>query len=113
MSGPLKPLARLGAGSGQPNMPTGEPPFVPLNPWGRPMPKFPAPDKEPRYQVVVRDKKRGNVETRVGPQMARESAEMLRLAIADQIKIGRETQWCDPVVVTLTPSLGRPVEGVF
>jgi hypothetical protein len=77
------------------------------------MPKFPEPDKEPRFQVVVRDKKRGNAETRIGPQMAREFAEMLCLTIANQIKIGREQQWTDPVVVQLTPALGRPVAGAF
>jgi hypothetical protein len=77
------------------------------------MPKLPEPDREPRFQVVVKDKKRGNAETRVGPQMAREFAEMLCLSIANQIKLGAEMQWSDPVVVQLTPALGRPVAGVF
>lgn len=111
MSKPPKPLVRFSGG--QPNMPRGEPPFIPLNPWGRPMPKFPEPDKEPRCQVVVRDRKRGNAEVRIGPQMAHEFAEMLRLTIAEQIRLGREKQWSNPVVVTLTPALGRPVAGVF
>lgn len=96
--GQHKLKARVGHGSGTL---VGEPGFVPLNPWGRPMPK---PVTQPRpvlYQVVVRDKERGNRELRVGPRMIREMASMLQIVIAEQISLGAEKRWSDPVVVAM------------
>lgn len=97
MAEALKPKLRVSGGT-----PAGFPDFVPLNPWGRPMPK---PEREPRpalFQVVVRDKKRGNKETRVGPQVAKEIAEMFCATIVQQIKSGAERQWTDPIVLQMT-----------
>lgn len=94
-----KPLLRVGVGSGQPNMPASEPPFVPLNPWGRDLPR---PVRAPRpvlYQIVVRDKRWGNRETPIFPRMEKEFAEMLRLKIVEQIGLGAETRWSSPVLV--------------
>lgn len=101
---PPKPLVRFSGGT-----PNGYPDFVPLNPWGRGFPKPPRPEKPDLYQVVVKDKAKGNVEVPVGPKWGHEFAEMVRLAIANEIKLGRERRWTDPVVVKIQPDLGRPV----
>lgn len=50
----------------------------------------------------MRDKKRGNKETRVGPQVAKEIAEMFCATIVQQIKSGAERQWTDPIVLQMT-----------
>jgi hypothetical protein len=102
-----KPLMRVSGG--QPNMPRGEPEFVPLNPWGRGFPAPPRPEKPPLYQVVVRDKRDANKEVHVGPKMGPQYAELLRMAIARQIGSGAERRWSDPVVVCVTPDMGRLV----
>lgn len=83
--------------------PAGYPDFVPLNPWGRGFPKPPRPIKRDVFQVVVRDRRDGNKELRVGPRWeGREHAEMLCLAIAEQIALGAERRWVDPVVVPMS-----------
>lgn len=104
---PARPLARVSGGG--PNMPRGEPEFVPLNPWGRGFPAPPRPAKPPLYQVVVRDKRDGNRELRVGPQMGAQYAELLRMAIERQIGLGAERRWSNPVVICVTPDMGRLV----
>jgi hypothetical protein len=97
-----KPLLNIGAGSGQPNMPAGEPPFVPINAWGRLPPK---PTRQPRpalYQVWVRDTRRGNQPMGIGPKMIKDMADRLCSAIRGQIALGAEKQWIDPVVVMMS-----------
>lgn len=106
------PKARLniGLGSGQPNAPASEPLFVPMNPWGRAMPKPPRPERRQLYQVVIRDKGDGYREKRVGPACeGPEAANAFCLTIADQIALGRETTWESPRVVMLIPDKGKPV----
>lgn len=105
----LRPMLDIGPGSGQPNMPKDEPPFVPLNPWGRGFPAPPRPERQPLCQVVVNDLRDGNKEKRIGPAMGREYAEMLCLTIGDQIKLGRERAWERPRVIALIPDKGKPV----
>jgi hypothetical protein len=102
-----KPLVRFSGG--QPNMPRGEPEFVPLNPWGRGFPAPPRPEKPPLYQVVVRDKRDGNKELRVGPQMGHQYAELMRLAIEQQIGLGAERRWSNPTLICVTPEMGKLV----
>ena len=103
------PKASVRASGGTP---AGFPDFVPLNPWGRAMPAPPRRERPDLYQVVVRDRQRGNKEVRVGPQMARDHCETIRAAIDTQICLGREKRWFDPVIVKSTAALGRPVLGV-
>lgn len=98
-----KPLVRASGGT-----PAGFADFVPLNPWGRPMPKPVRPPRPMLYQVVVRDKARGNREVRVGPQWPRELAEMLCLTIANQIRLGAERRWSEPVIIAMPATLGTP-----
>lgn len=95
----LKPSITVGHGSGQP---AGMPDFYPVNPWGRDMPKPERPPRPPLYQVVVLDKRRGNAETRVGPMCPHENAAMLCEAINQQIALGAEKQWTDPIVLKMT-----------
>ena len=82
--------------------PAGYPDFVPLNPWGRGFPKPDRPPKPPLYQVVVLDKRNGNKETRIGPMMQFEFAEIFRHAVAEQVASGAEKQWTDPIVLKMT-----------
>lgn len=99
---PAKPLVRFSGGT-----PAGMPDFVPLNPWGRGFPKelLNRPPRPVLCQVIVRDRKNGNKELRVGPKMAKEFAEMLRFTIEQQVRNGAERQWFDPVVVPVTGEL--------
>lgn len=101
-SAPLKPSVRVSGGT-----PNGFPDFVPLNPWGRPMPKPAQPPRPPVSQVVVRDLRDGGKELRVGPKWPAECAAMLCQAIEREIAAGREKRWADPVVVTFTAEIGR------
>ncbi len=99
---PAKPLLNIAPGSGQPNQPASEPPFVPLNPWGRPMPKPIRQARPQLYQVVVKDKDNRwglGGEIPVGPRMLKEMCELLQAEIAEQIAAGAEKRWSNPVVV--------------
>ncbi len=101
---PAKALLNIGRGSGAP---AGYADFVPLNPWGRDFPKD-LRERKPRpplYQVVVRDRKKGNKELRVGPKWAKECAELLQLEIARMIASGAERQWSDPIVLLVPAEL--------
>jgi hypothetical protein len=100
---PLRPSIRVEGGN-----PAGFPDFVPLNPWGRAMPKPAQPPRPPVSQVVVRDMRDGGKELRVGPKWCGvEGAAMLCQTIEQEIAAGREKRWRDPVVVTFTAELGR------
>jgi hypothetical protein len=92
-----KPWLNIGFGTGNP---AGAPDFKPMNPWGRPMPK---PERQPRpelHQVHVKDAKTARI-IPVGPKTERENAEMLCIAIGQQIALGAERQWREPHVVRL------------
>lgn len=102
------PSVRVSGGT-----PAGFPDFVPMNPWGRAMPKIAPRIKPPVHQVVVRDMAHGGVETRIGPKCDLECAEMLCMTIKQQIALGREKVWRDPVVITLTAELGRRPDQLF
>lgn len=105
MAQPLTPSVRVSGGT-----PAGFPDFVPMNPWGRAMPKPAARVRPPVSQVVVRDLRHGGRETRLGPKAATQWVEMWCQAIREQIALGRETRWADPQVITFTAELGkRPV----
>ncbi len=96
------PSVRVGGGT-----PAGFPDFVPLNPWGRAMPAPARPPRPPIFQVVVRDRREGNKEVRVGPKWPEECAEMLCMAIEQEIAAGREKRWSDPIVISFTAEIGR------
>lgn len=90
--------------------PAGWEDFVPLNPWGRPMPR--SPRKRPQlYQLFVRDRLHGNRETPVGPKMQdRGAVEMACLALSQSIHAGAEKRWMDPVVVPVPSELDRTID---
>src|SRR5262245_60743946 len=98
MAEPLKPSFRLEGGI--PNVPKGEIVVEPINAWGRPMPKYEAPRRPPRYQVHVKDSHFGRTMP-VGPQRGREYAELFRLSIANQIASGAEQRWSEPHLVLM------------
>lgn len=109
--GGLKPLLRVSGGT-----PAGFPDFVPLNPWGRAMPKVAAREKPAVWQLVVRDLRDGGKELRVGPKTDAESKwviEMLAETIRQQVALGREKRWRDPVLVNFTAELGRAPSQLF
>ncbi|MGH6737587.1 MAG: hypothetical protein ACREDY_00885 [Bradyrhizobium sp.] len=56
------------------------------------------------WQVVVRDR-RTRRETRVGPKMGKEYAEMFCQAIRGQISAGNEHRWSDPVAINMTEGI--------
>lgn len=103
------PSVRISGGT-----PAGFSDFVPLNPWGREVPK-PAPRRKPVLsQLVVRDLSRGGQETRVGPAVDDPMIpDTLCMAIQQQIALGREKRWADPVVVTFTAEIGRLPTSLF
>jgi hypothetical protein len=101
-------MLNLGHNTGHANQPIGEPAFIPMNPWGRDMPKPSHPDKPDMYQVVVKDARNGNAELRVGPVWEKKCAELLCVAINSQIALGAETRWRDPSIAKFMPDLGRP-----
>jgi len=94
MMAPAKPLMRVSGGT-----PAGFEDFVPLNPWGRAMPKIERKVRPALYQVVVRDRRDANKELRLGPKVYREFAEMFCKAIEQQIAAGAEKRWSDPIVL--------------
>jgi hypothetical protein len=104
MSAPAKPYLRVSGGT-----PNGFPDFVPLNPWGREFPKdllARKPRAKVLFQVIVRDRRDGNKELRVGPKWdQREFAEMICHGIAGQVATGAERRWCDPIVVPVPSEL--------
>lgn len=107
--GGLKPLLRVSGGS-----PAGFPDFVPLNPWGRGMPKVAPRDKPAVFQLVVRDLHNGGRELRVGPKCGvPDVPEALCIAIKEQIGLGRETRWADPQVINFTAELGKKPAQLF
>lgn len=93
-----KPSVNLAYGTGNP---VSVPDFKPLNPWGRPMPQVTQPPPRPvLHQVHVRDNRTARIMP-VGPKTERENAEMLCIAIGQQITLGAERQWSKPHVVRL------------
>lgn len=99
MSEKLTAKLDIGFGSGNPAF---APDYRPLNPWGR---RMPPPERAPRpalYQVVVRDRRQGLKERRIGPQWSKEFAEQLCFSISKAIGSGLETDWCDPIVVPVS-----------
>jgi hypothetical protein len=107
--GGLKPLLRVSGGN-----PAGFPDFVPLNPWGRGMPKAAPRSKPAVFQLVVRDLRNGGRELRVGPKCeTAEIAEALCMAIKQQIELGREKRWADPQVINFTAELGKKPAQLF
>lgn len=101
---PVKALLNLARGTGNP---VGFEDFVPLNPWGRAFPKdlLNRKPRPPLYQVIVRDKRDGNKELRVGPKWGKEFAEMFCMEINKLISSGMEKQWSDPVVIPVPREL--------
>lgn len=76
--------------------------FKPLNPWGRAMPK---PPRAVRERAPMADLYQVNVETRdggllpIGPRLEKPAAEMLCIAIGNEIAAGREKFWTNPHVL--------------
>src|SRR5690242_13250285 len=94
---PAKPYMRVSGGN-----PAGMEDFVPLNPWGRSMPRFVAPKRPELYQLIVRDAARGNKETRVGPKIGYEWAMMFCKTVEQMIASGAEKRWRDPIVLKMS-----------
>lgn len=93
-----KPLVRIEYGSGNP---AGAPDWRPLNPWGQGFPKHLL-NRKPRpqlYQLVVKDRRNGNKELRVGPKMGKDFVDILLVQLNALIASGAEKQWFDPAVV--------------
>ncbi len=97
-----KSLMRISGGN-----PNGFPDFVPLNPWGRGFPKelLNRPPRPQLYQLIVRDKRDGNKELRVGPKMEKQYVELMHGALVREIVSGAETRWFDPIVVPMPAEL--------
>lgn len=93
----MKPLAKIGYGSGQP---VGFPDYKPINAWGR-MPKPVARaqhhlDDSPRYQLEVTAD--GKPE-RVGPKAGYQFVESLFVTVNAMLLSGEEKVWSSPRIV--------------
>lgn len=90
----LKPSVRVSGGT-----PAGFPDYKPLNPWGRPMPKYKPPEKPERYQIFVETKTRDLLA--IGPKAPEDFLRPLCRAIEEQIARGNEKDWSNPHIVRL------------
>lgn len=95
-----KPKATTRVSGGIPNVPKGEQVIEPINAWGRPMPKVEEPRRHLLWQVHVKDAHDNKIKG-VGPQMAKEFAEMFMLTISQQIALGAEQRWSQPHLVLM------------
>ena len=91
-----KPLLNIGYGSGDP---AGFPGYKPLNPWGRPMPKYAPKPKLERYQVFVELPDHGLLG--VGPKGPEDFLRPFCRSIEEQIALGKERHWRNPHIVRL------------
>lgn len=97
-----------------PSVPDSPAPFVPMNPWGRAMPKVTPPGgaraamQEQLYQCFVTEKRNGGrrVLIAVGPRICEDLCRNLCQSLGEKIARGEIRDWSEPHVMKVPKKLG-------